>query len=53
MFIDTQLSVSASAGTYLQIGSNTNNEKHCGFGTAMSMTLDSSGRITALACNQP
>ena len=53
MFIDTQLSVSASAGTYLQIGSNTNNEKHCGFGTAMSMTLDVNGRITALACNQP
>ena len=53
MFIDTQLSVSASAGTYLQIGSDTNSEKHCGFGTAMSMTLDSSGRITALACNQP
>ena len=53
MFIDTQLSVSASAGTYLQIGSDTNSEKHCGFGTAMSMTLDSSGRITSLSCNQP
>ena len=53
MFLDTQLTISAGAGTYIQIGSDTNSEKHCGFGTAMSMTLDSSGRITSLACNQP
>ena len=53
MFLDTQLTISAGAGTYIQIGSDTNSEKHCGFGTAMSMTLDSSGRITALSCNAP
>ena len=53
IFSNSGLSVPASSGTYLQGGSDTDDQKHCGSGDAMSMTLNSLGVITAISCSQP
>lgn len=53
MFNDSALSVSAASGTYTQASSNAS-DTHCsGSGAFMSMTLDGSGRITAISCQFP
>ena len=49
---DVGLTQTLGAGTYTQLGS-AQVTTHCAVGFAMSMTLDSSGAITAISCAQP
>ena len=53
MYNDSALSVTASSGGYSQAGT-TANDTHCDSSASfMSMTLDSSGTITAISCQFP
>ncbi len=53
LYNNSGLSVIASSGTYTQVGTNSD-QTHCpSNGTIMSMTLNSSGVITAISCESP
>ena len=52
IYADTLLTNALSAGTYTQLGSS-ELTTHCESPLAMSMTLNSSGAITAISCSQP
>ncbi len=53
LYNNSGLSVTAASGTYTQVGTNSD-QTHCpNNGTIMSMTLNSSGVITAISCESP
>ena len=53
LYNNSGLSVTAASGTYTQVGTNSD-QTHCpSNGTIMSMTLNSSGVITAISCDSP
>ena len=53
MFNDTQLTTTATAGTYTQQGSTSSDTYCTGSGFYMAMVLNSNGAITSIVCGQP
>ena len=53
MFNDTQLTTTATAGTYTQQGSTSSDTYCTGSGFYMAMVLNSNGAITSITCGQP